>query len=48
MTVKAVYEKATVYNLNVNLTDGARKNLVKVEPEGHLDGNTRSMRPALR
>lgn len=29
MTVKAVYEKATVYNLNVNLTDGARKNLVK-------------------
>lgn len=40
MTVKAVYEKATVYNLNVNLTDGARKNLVKVEPEGHLDGNT--------
>ena len=39
MTVKAVYEKATVYNLNINLTDGARKNLVKVEPEGHVNGN---------
>ena len=39
MTMKAVYEKSTVYDLNISLTDGARKNLVMVEPEGHLNGN---------
>lgn len=41
MTLKAVYEKATVYDLKVNLTDGARPNLVRVEPEGHLNGTVR-------
>ena len=41
MTMKAVYEKATVYDLSISLTEGARKNLVKVEPEGHLNGNVR-------
>ena len=34
--VKAVWQKATVYNLDVKLTNGARSNLVKIEPEGNI------------
>lgn len=40
LTVKAVYEKATVYTLNVTLTDGARHNLVTIEPEGNVVGSS--------
>ncbi len=39
MTVKAVYDKATVYSLDLTLTNGARRNLVGVEPEGNVVGS---------
>lgn len=38
-TLKATWEKANVYNLDLSLTNGARKNLVTVEPEGRVVGN---------
>lgn len=40
MVVRGVYEKSTVYTLSLNLTNGARRNLVSVEPEGNVVGTT--------
>lgn len=36
MDLKAVYQKATVYALNLHTTDGALVHMVTVEPEGHV------------
>lgn len=37
--LKAVYSKAAVSSLNLTLTNGARRNLVAVEPEGNVVGS---------
>ncbi len=34
--VKAIWQKATIYTLDLNLPEGVRSNLVKVEPEGNV------------
>ena len=36
MNLKAAYQKATVYSLDLNTTDGALDHMVKIEPEGNV------------